>query len=83
MAKKKKTNAQSSEELFESGVIASGFEPVDAVKLAVNNFYEYGDMVNRDRAVPDVRDGLLTVQRRALVTAYDLNMTTSSLMGSA
>lgn len=83
MAKKKKTNAQSSEELFESGVIASGFEPVDAVKLAVNNFYEYGDMVNRDRAVPDIRDGLLTVQRRALVTAYDLNMTTSSLMGSA
>lgn len=83
MARKKKTNAQLSEELFEDGVIASGFDPVDAVELAVNNFYEYGDMVNRDRAVPDVRDGLLTVQRRALVTAYDLNMTTSSLMGSA
>lgn len=69
--------------LFAKGIFAKDVESKDAINTAVQNFYTYATEVNDSRAVPDVRDGLIDVQRRALYTMHDLRMGTNSLKGSA
>lgn len=87
MATKKSGSTKKSEptgeELFASGQIARSVEQIDGVQEVADNHREYGNMVNSERAIPDICDGLLAVQRRSLWTSKDLHMSTDKLMGSA
>lgn len=50
------------------------FDMIDAEKLAEEAAAGYSAEVNLNRAIPDVRDGLKPVQRRALYGMYDLGL---------
>lgn len=47
---------------------------VDLLKFARKNYYEYGTAVLEDRAIPDFRDGMNPVNRRALWSCYDMGV---------
>lgn len=55
---------------------------VDAYSLVKDSYELYGSKVNSFRALPDIRDGLKTVQRRTLLSAQD-NKATSKIVKSA
>lgn len=80
---KKKAPTPSSDELFESGHFAARIEESSGIQEVADNHREYGNTVNSERAVPNICDGLLGVQRYCLWTSKDLHMSTDKLMGSA
>lgn len=61
-----------SKSLLEKGVYAQVIEKADVRRTMIGNYIEYGLRTNRHRAIPDVRDGLIDVQRAMLTVMNDL-----------
>lgn len=71
MAKKKKVNNR--EVKFKNP--DTKMETIDLSEVASDTFREYSAYVLKNRSIPDVRDGLLPVQRRNLYSMYNSGYT--------